>query len=144
MNKINTNSYCLDCGREIKENMKKIILLFLVCVLVTGCFNKKEKELCDKIDEINVQSYMETQNYEELTSVLQKNYDNYCSNKTSDVCNALNTYINSSKAQVELEDCSTKQGSWKDLCESTNDVKIGNKKIDVLRNHEEVWAVCND
>lgn len=124
--------------------MKKIILLFLGIVLITGCSNNKEKELCDKFDKIDVQGYTENENYEELTSVLQKNYDEYCDGVSSDVCNALDKFIDSTKEELEFEDCSGKQGSLKEICESNNSLKIVDKNTNINYTSEEVWSFCND
>ena len=51
--------------------MKRIILLFLGIVLITGCSNNKEKELCNKVDEIDVSSFNQEEKYDELAEILE-------------------------------------------------------------------------
>ena len=123
--------------------MKKIILLFLMIILLVGCSSNNENELCNKIDEIDVQTFTEEEKYKELTLILEDNFENYCEDSESDVCNTLSEYIKSTKSEIELENCDKVEGSNKDMCENDNKLAILDKKINVGYMHEEMWAVCN-
>lgn len=122
--------------------MKKIIVLS-ISIIITGCSNNKEQELCNKIDEIDVQTYTSEENYKELTTILENEYNIYCNEKNSEICETLNKYINATKEEIKQENCSNKEGSWKEICESNNKLSILDKQIKVEYYHEEVWAVCN-
>lgn len=127
--------------------MKKIygvLLVILLTSVMTGCSSNSNKELCENIDKIQVLDYTEAENYNELGSLLQSNYDKYCNEINSNVCKSLEKYIESTKEELDLEDCSTKQDSSKEICESDNKIKVLDKKNNVNYNHEEVWAACNE
>lgn len=124
--------------------MKKIMLLFLGIILITGCSSNKEKELCNKVDEIDVQTYTSSNNYEELTLILENNYDTYCKSSNTEVCNKLNDYIESTKKEIKLKDCINLDDTKKILCESDNKLAILDKANNVNYMHEEMWAVCNN
>lgn len=117
--------------------MKKFILLFFI-IIVSGCSNNKERKLCNKLDEIDVSSFNQEQNYDELANILDNYYTTYCSNLNSDICNALYDYINATKSEVNLKDCSNLDGNSKDLCVSDNNLLITSKKTNVTYKHEEM------
>lgn len=126
--------------------MRKLYCGLLVIILVlvmTGCSTNLDKELCKKIDKIEVLNYTDNENYDELRTILQNNYNKYCS-KNSKVCIALNDYIKATKTEINTEDCSNKDGSWKDVCESNNKMKVLDKQNSVNYRHEELWAICNE
>ncbi len=126
--------------------MKKLyfILLAIILVLVmTGCSINSDKELCENIDKIDVLDYTEIENYDGLRSILQSNYDKYC-NKDSKVCAILNDYINATKTKIDSEDCTKKEGSWKNICEYNNEIKVLDKQNYVNYKHEELWIICNE
>ena len=102
--------------------MKKIILLFLGIILLTGC-SGKEKELCNQVTEINLDAYKETGNYDELASILQEKYDTYCTDSTTDVCSKLQEYIDAA---------------------SNSTLTTLDKNILITYRSEELWAICND
>ena len=122
--------------------MRKIVLLFLEIVLLCGCTNGKERELCDVIEKIDVNGFVNDNNYEELTSILESNYKRYCTNLDSSVCVALNNYVNASKQEIVLKDCNS-EGKYQNICEYNNKLTILGKKNNVTYMHEEMWAVCN-
>lgn len=124
--------------------MKKIILLFLGIILITGCSNNKEQELCNKVDEIDVLAYTNSNNYEELTLILEDNYNNYCESSNTKICNKLSDYIKATKEEITQKDCSILNGNWKNVCESDNKLKVVDKETNVIYMHEEFWAVCNE
>ena len=101
--------------------MKKIVLLFLGIILLTGC-NNNEKELCNQMNEIDLSYYKENENYGELASILQKKYDRYCTDITSDACDKLTEYIDAVNSELASID----------------------KKIYITLRSEELWAICND
>ena len=100
--------------------MKKIMLLFLGIILITGCSNNKENELCNKVDEIDVNSYTQQENYDELTKILENHYATYCEDTSSEVCKALDDYIKTTKSEMNFKDCNSLEGNWKNLCEFDN------------------------
>ena len=102
--------------------MKKIILLFLGILLLTGC-NSKEKELCNQVTEIDSFAYKEKGNYDELSSLLQEKYDTYCADSTTDVCSKLREYIDAA---------------------SNTSLNILDKNILITYRSEEFWAICHD
>ena len=128
--------------------MKKVFLglmsISLILGLASGCSNNKEKELCNKIDEIDVQTYTSEENYEELTTILEDEYNIYCNEKNREVCEVLDKYIDATKEKIKIEDCSDKEGSWKEICESNNNLSILDKKNNVTYYHEEIWSICNN
>lgn len=124
--------------------MKKIILLFLGIVLITGCSNNKEKELCNKVDEIDVSSFNQEEKYDELAEILENYFATYCEDTNSEVCKALDDYIKTTKSEINFKDCSNLEGNWKNVCESDNKLMVSGKKTNVIYKHEEMWAVCNN
>ena len=123
--------------------MKKIILLFLGIILITGCSNNKEQELCNKIDEIDVSSFNQDGKYDELAEILENHFTTYCEDASSEVCKALDDYIKATKSEMNFKDCSSLEGNWKNVCESDNRLMVTSKKTNVTYQHEEMWAVCN-
>ena len=121
----------------------KILLITLGALLITGC-SSNDKKLCNKIEEINVNNYIEEENYDELVQILGNYQNTYCENSTSDICNSLKNYIENVKEDVELKDCTNLGTQEKQLCESNNQFKISGKKTKVTYEHEELWAVCNE
>lgn len=124
--------------------MKKIILLFLGILLITGCSNNKEKELCNKVDEIDVSSFNQEEKYDELAEILENYFATYCEDTNSEVCKALDDYIKTTKSEINFKDCSNLEGNWKNVCESDNKLMVSGKKTNVIYKHEEMWAVCNN
>lgn len=102
--------------------MKKIILLFLGIILLTGC-NSKEEELCNRVTAIDLDAYKEKGNYDELSSLLQEKYDIYCTDSTTDVCSKLKEYIEAA---------------------SNTTLNTLDKNIFVDYRSEEFWAICHD
>lgn len=124
--------------------MKKVIFLGLVVILISGCSNNENQELCDKIDEIDVSSYTEKANYDELADILEKHYTTYCKDSNSKVCISLNDYLETTKSEVKLKDCNNLEGDTKSICELDNELLLGDKKIDVAYKHEGVYDACNN
>mgnify|MGYP004604796945 FL=1 len=124
--------------------MKKVIFLCLVVILISGCSNNENQELCNKIDEIDVSSYTQAGNYDELSSILEKHYTTYCKDSNSKVCISLNDYLEATKSEINFKDCSSLESNWKSICESDNKLMVINKKINVTYKHEEMWTVCNN
>lgn len=124
--------------------MKKVIFLCLAVILISGCSNNENQELCNKIDEINVSSYTEKGNYDELASILEKHYTTYCKDSNSKVCISLNDYLEATKSEVKLKDCDNLEGNTKSICELDNELLLGDKKIDVAYKHEGVYDACNN
>lgn len=124
--------------------MKKIILLIISVIIITGCSNNKEKELCNKVDEIDVSSYNQESKYDELAEILENHYATYCEDTSSEVCKALDDYIKTTKSEIKFKDCSNLEGNWKNLCESDNKLMVTSKETNVTYKHEEMWAICND
>lgn len=108
--------------------MKKIIVLIIAVIIVTGCSNKKEQELCNKIDEIDVDAYTEAENYQGLTELLENYNSTYCSEIDSEVCEKLDEYIDASKKEVD------QSFILADL----------EKQMDVINYHEEISNICRD
>lgn len=123
--------------------MKKIVLLFLGIILITGCSNNKEQELCNKVDEIDVRSFNQEGKYDELAEILENHFATYCEDTSSEVCKALDDYIKTTKSEIEFKDCSNLEGNWKNVCESDNKLMVTSKKTNVTYKHEEMWAICN-
>lgn len=126
--------------------MKKIRLMLLLVsiILLVGCSNSKESELCDKIIDIDVSTYTSAERYDELASILEKDYEDYCANSETGVCNALKNYIGSTKKEITFKDCSSLDGNWKGLCESDNKLKVSGKKTNVIYMHEEFYTACSE
>lgn len=124
--------------------MKKVIFLCLAVILISGCSNNENQELCNKIDEINVSSYTEKGNYDELASILEKHYTTYCKDSNSKVCISLNDYLEATKSEVKLKDCDNLEGNTKSICELDNELLLGDKKIDVDYKQEGVYDACNN
>lgn len=124
--------------------MKKVIFLCLAVILISGCSNNENQELCNKIDEINVSSYTEKGNYDELASILEKHYTTYCKDSNSKVCISLNDYLEATKSEVKLKDCDNLEGNTKSICELDNELLLGDKKIDVAYKQEGVYDACNN
>lgn len=124
--------------------MKKVIFLCLGVILISGCSNNENQELCDKIDEIDVSSYTEKGNYDELASILEKHYITYCKDSNSKVCVSLNDYLEATKSEVKFKDCDNLEGNTKSICELDNELLLGDKKIDVAYKHEGVYDACNN
>ena len=124
--------------------MKKIIFLCLAVILISGCSNNENQELCDKIEEIDVSSYTEKGNYDERASILEKHYITYCKDSNSKVCVSLNDYLEATKSELKLKDCNNLESNKKSICESDNKLIVSDKKIDVNYKHEEVIASCNN
>lgn len=124
--------------------MKKVMLLLFGVILITGCSNSKEKELCDKIIDIDVHTYTSGERYDELASILEKDYEEYCANSETNVCNALKEYIDATKSEITFKDCNNLEGDWKGLCESDNKLKVSSKKTNVIYMHEEFYTACSE
>lgn len=124
--------------------MKNIIFFCLAIILISGCSNNKEKELCDKLDELDVHSYTEEEKYSELGNVLDKFYTTYCENSDSTVCVSLNDYLETTRTEIALKDCDNLQGNYEKICELDNKTMVQDKKIDVNYKHEVVIANCNN
>ena len=124
--------------------MKKIILLCLAVILVSGCSNNKEKELCEKIDELDVHSYTEEENYSELGNILDKYYTTYCGNSNSTVCVSLNDYLEATRTEIKLRDCENLQDDYEKICELDNKGKVLEKNLDINYKHEVIIANCNN
>ena len=122
----------------------KLILLFVSIILLAGCSNSKESELCDKIIDIDVTTYTSSERYDELASILENDYANYCTNSETGVCNALKNYIEATKKDITFKDCNGLEGNWKGLCESDNKLKVSSKKTNVIYMHEEFYTACSD
>lgn len=124
--------------------MKKVMLLLFGIILITGCSNSKESELCDKIIDIDLTTYTSAERYDELASILEKDYEKYCANSEPNVCNALKNYIESTKKEITFKDCSSLDGNWKSICESDNKLKVSGKKTNVIYMHEEFYIACSE
>ena len=124
--------------------MKKVILLLFGVILITGCSNSKESELCDKIIDIDVSTYTSAERYDELASILEKDYEDYCANSETGVCNALKNYIEATNKEITFKDCNSLDGDWKRLCESDNQLKVSSKKTNVIYMHEEFYTACSE
>ena len=122
------------------KNNKYFILLFLACITITGCnnfnFNSKEltdeEKLCQNISP-SIEKYQNNQiTYDNFLNAIKSDYNNYCTNNTSDICISIKSMYSSNEQSTELEDCSKYNGndsiskSRKAVCESSNDAK---KKI---------------
>lgn len=124
--------------------MKKLVLLILSILLITGCSNSKEKELCTKVDEIDNTTYVNEEKYEELANILDDYYTTYCENTTSEVCTKLDDYIKATKHEVTIKDCNNLEESWRSICESDNKMSVLDKKIYINYKSGELWATCNN
>ena len=131
--------------------MKKVILLFLGIILITGCSNNKEKELynkekelCNKVYEIDVSSFTQEGKYDEFAEILENHYATYCVDTSSEVCNELDDCIKIIKSEIKFKDCSNLEGNWKKLCESENKLMVYSKKSDVGLKFTEIRLVCNN
>ena len=128
--------------------MKKVFLglmsISLILGLASGCSNDKEKELCNKIDIIDVHSITDENNYEDLATVLEGHYKDYCDDSDSEVCIKLDEYIKLAKEEINLEDCSNLDDNLAYLCEKDNELAITDKKISIDYVHEEIWRICNN
>lgn len=127
------------------KNNKYFILLFLACLTLTGCsiFNSKEltdeEKLCQTISP-NVEKYQNNQiTYDDFLNSIENDYNNYCTDNTSDICVFIKSMYSSNEQNLELEDCSkynedTSLGkSMKGVCEASNNAKkkMAEQKLDV-------------
>ncbi len=120
------------------------LLFACVAVCLTGCdiFNKEltdEEKLCQNISS-SIDQYQSNQiNYNDFLNLIKNDYNNYCTENTSDICIFIKSMYSSNEQNLELEDCSKYNEndsvgkSMKDLCEAGNNAKktMAEQKADV-------------
>ncbi len=129
------------------KSSKYFIILFLVSLILTGCnfFNSKEltneEKLCQSISP-SIEEYQTNQiTYDDFLSSIENDYNNYCTDNTSDICVFIKSMYSSNEQDLELEDCSkynenTSLGkSMKGVCEASNNAKkkMAEQKLDVQK-----------
>lgn len=127
------------------KNSKYFMPLFLSCLILTGCsiFNSKEltteEKLCQNISP-SIEKYQNNQiTYDDFLNSIENDYNNYCTDNTSDICVFIKSMYSSNEQNLELEDCSkynedTSLGkSMKGVCEASNNAKkkMAEQKLDV-------------
>ena len=83
----------------------------------------EEEKLCQRINPYIEQYQSNILSYNELLSLIKNDYDNYCNNETNNICVSIKNMYQFEETDLELKDCSNLTGTYKDLCESTNNAK---------------------
>ena len=127
------------------HSKKYFMLLFVACLILTGCsiFGSKEltneEKLCQNISS-SIEKYQNNQiAYDNFLNLIEADYNNYCTDNTSDICIFIKDMYSSKDQNLDLEDCSkynenTSVGkSMKGVCEASNSAKrkMAEQKVDV-------------